>query len=148
MAYSSNMNKVLGKLEKDLRKIQNTEPVIQDIAVSLVADNTRRIHNEGENVAGNQIGQYAVSTKRSRSKRGRQVSFVDLSDTGQLSKDLVAEPIPGGGWVVGFVNPSGRRPTSGEIHTFQEKRYGEVWGISAMAQAIIQKILAKTIKIG
>ncbi len=147
MAYSSNMAKVLKGIEKDLRKIQNTEPVIRDIAVSLVADNTRRIHNEGENVAGGLIGTYAPSTKRIRAKKGRQTSFVDLSFTGQLSKDLVAEPVQGG-WVVGFVNPSGRQPTSGEIHTLLEKKYGEVWGISPSAQAVIKRILTKKIQIG
>ena len=146
MAYSSNMDKVLGKLQKDLKKIQNTEPVIRDIALSLAASNTRRIHNEGEKVSGGQIGQYKASTKRIRAKKGRQISFIDFSFTGQLSKDFVAEPVPGG-WVVGFINPSGRKPTSGTIHEELEKKFGEVWGISSSDEAAIQRILAKKIKI-
>lgn len=141
------MGKVLGKLQKDLRKVQNTEPVIRDIALSLAASNTRRIHNEGEKVSGVQIGEYKPSTKRIRAKKERQVSFIDFSFTGQLSKDLVALPVPGG-WVVGFVNPSGRTPTSGKIHDFLEEKFGEIWGISPSDEQAIQRILSKAIKIG
>ena len=147
MAYSSNINKVLGELEKGLRKIQNTEPVVQEIAVSLAASNTRRIHNEGQNVSGGQIGQYKTSTKRIRAKAGRQTSFVDLSFSGKTSKEFVAEPVAGG-WVVGFINPSGRKFSSSDIFKVQEERYGEVWGITQSDENAINRILRKAIRIG
>jgi len=148
MAYSSNINEVLEGLQNDLKKIENTEPVIREIAVSLASSNTRRIHNEGQRVSGSQIGNYKPSTKRIRNKAGRQTSFVDLSFTGQLSKDLVAESVPGG-WVVGFINPSGRTPSSGKIREFQEKRFnGEIYGITISDQDAISRIISKRIKFG
>lgn len=143
--YTSNANKTLTTLSIKLKGIQNISPILRDIAVSLASSNTRRIHNEGEKVSGSQIGQYSVSYKRTREKAGKETSFINFSFTGQLSKDFVAEP-DGKNWVVGFVNPSGRQPTSGKIHDLLEDKFGDVWGVTREDNRIIQIILSKAIK--
>jgi len=143
--YTSNANTALKTLRVKLEGVQNINPVLRDIAVSLASSNTRRIHNEGEKVSGAQIGQYSVSYKRTRERANKETSFINLSFTGQLSKDFVAEP-DGQDWVVGFINPSGRRPTSGKIHEFQEDKRGDIWGVTKDDNRIIQIILSKAIK--
>lgn len=150
MIYTSNLNIVIDKLNVKLRGITNTDSLLQDIAVSLATSNTRRIHNESTDVSGSEItfkrsrktpasGAYSRSWAGIRSKKGRQISKVDLSFTGKLSKEFQAAPIPGG-WGVGFTTP-----LSSTIGKALERMYGEVWGVTAQDNVIINRIVTKKI---
>ena len=75
-----------------LKKLQKTIP--QDIttalnkvsafAVKQVTEKTQK----GEKPDGGRFKGYAKSTKKDRTERGRQVAFVDLTDTGQMFRSL------------------------------------------------------------
>lgn len=150
MTYTSNLNTVIDKLNVKLKGIQNTDILLQEIAVSLATSNTRRIHNESQDVSGSEItfkrsrktpskGAYSRSWAGIRSKKGRQISKVDLSFTGKLSKEFQAAPIPGG-WGVGFTTP-----LSSKIGDAMEKIYGPVWGVTAANKIIINRMVTKKI---
>ena len=59
----------------------------------------------------------------------------------------MAQP-DGKNWVVEFVNPTGREPTSGELRTYLEKmpKFGKAWGVTKQDYKTIEIILSKAIK--
>ena len=150
MIYSSNLNTVIDQLNVKLRGIQNTDALAQKIAVSLASSNIRRIHNESKEVSGSEItykrtrktptkGAYSRSYATKREKKGRQISKVDFSFTGKLSKEFQPAPIPGG-WGVGFTTPSGTK-----ISEFLEQKFGDVWGVTTADKNAINRIVTKEI---
>ncbi len=150
MIYKSNLNAVIDSLNVKLKGIADTNELEQTIAVSLATSNTRRIHNESEDVSGSEItfkrsrktatrGAYSKGWANTRSKKGRQISKVDFSFTGKLSKEFIPAPIPGG-WGVGFSTP-----LSSEISKFLEKGFGEVWGVTAEDTRAINALVTKEI---
>lgn len=151
MMYTSNINTVIDNLSVKLIGIQNVDFLLQEIAVSLAASNTRRIHNESEDVKGSEItlkasrktpkrGAYSRSWAGIRDKKGRQISKVDFSFTGKLSKEFQAAPITGG-WGVGFTTSG-----SGKISEFLEDKFGNVWGVTEQDGEAISRIVSKVIK--
>ena len=140
MRYESNLGNVIDNLNVKLKKVKNTDPILREIAVSLSTSNNNRIHNDGRNLLGGNIGEYAESTKRIRRKKGRQVSKVDLSFTGKLSKEFQPQEISGG-WGVGFLTSYG-----GNLFKKLTAQYGDLWGISRSDQQAIKKISERKIK--
>lgn len=151
MLYSSNLGNVIDKFNIKLMGIQDTDSLLQDIAVSLVASNTRRIHNESKDVSGAEItfkrsrktpkkGAYSKSYASRRQSKGRQIQRVDLSLTGKLQKEFQAAPTTGG-WAAGFTTPSGSK-----ISAFLEEFYGDVWGVTREDEQAINRLVAKEIK--
>ncbi|PCJ57923.1 MAG: hypothetical protein COA65_08670 [Rhodospirillaceae bacterium] len=139
MSYSSNIESVIGKLSANLKGLKQTDPVVREIAASLATSNVERIHNQGKNLADRNIGTYAESTRRIRRKEGRQVSRVDLSFTGKLSKEFQAEQISDG-WGAGFISSYG-----GGLFKTLTIQYGDLWGISASDKKAIKRIISKEI---
>lgn len=58
--YESNIDQILKNLEGKLTKIDKSRPMIREIATTLYASITRRIHNDGDDVDGNPIGSYST----------------------------------------------------------------------------------------
>ena len=139
MSYTSNMVVVVDKLNVQLKGVKNQDNMLRDIAVSLATSNVDRIHTEGKNVAGGKIGTYAESTRKIRKKKGRQISKVDLSFTGQLSKEFQADVIPGG-WGAGFTTSYGSN-----LFKLLTDKYGDVWGITQSDNQAIDRIVSKEI---
>ena len=57
---------------------------VSNMAVMMITKRTQ----SGRLPDGGQMIQYAQSTKKNRQKRGRQVGFVDLTDTGKMFRSL------------------------------------------------------------
>jgi len=149
MKYQSNLDDVMDELVVKLKGIKNTNPILQEIAISLVASNQLRIHNEGKMPSGSKIkylrarktpkkGAYSKAYAKIKSKKW-QISFVNLEMTGQLHKQLRAAPIPGG-WGVGFSTPY-----SVKLSENIEKMYGKVWGLSQLDKKAIDETLNREI---
>lgn len=60
MKYQSNLSEVMNNLTVQLKGIK-TPTVVREIALSLATSNNHRIHNQGKNVKGSQIGQYSTT---------------------------------------------------------------------------------------
>lgn len=149
MEYQSNLFEVMNDLTVKLKRIKNTNPILQEIAISLVPSNQTRIHNEGKMPSGSKIkylrarktpkkGVYSESYAKIKSKKWH-ISFVNLKMTGQLHKQLQAQPIPGG-WGVGFATSYG-----GDLSKNIEKMYGKVWGLSKKDKRAIKETLNREI---
>ncbi len=77
------LNRLLNAIEKNKNRIQQVG--YNNMKGSLV----RRIFNNGESTDGGPIGQYAFTTKRSRQRRGFQISRVDLEISGTLRRSII-----------------------------------------------------------
>ena len=75
-----------------LKKIsRNTPRAIKQSLARVSAYGVKQITEKtqkGQSPDGGGFQGYASSTKKSRKKRGRQTSFVDLTDTGQMFRSL------------------------------------------------------------
>ena len=150
MIYSSNLSSVIGQLNVKLKGIANTDPLLQTIAVSLASSNTRRIHNESQDVSGGEItfkrsrktpttGAYSRSYAKKRIKAGKPISKINFSFSGKLSKEFQAAPVSGG-WEVGFTTTD-----ASEKGEFLEEGFGKVWGVTREDETAINKIVTKEI---
>ena len=84
-ANTIQVSKYLQKLQRTIPKdIQTALNKVSAYGVKQITDKTQK----GKTPDGGTFQGYAPSTKKNRSKRGRQVSFVDLTDTGQMFRSL------------------------------------------------------------
>ena len=81
-------------LGEKLPKGFNTRKVVTDAAIYIAAYMKVRTL-KGRDVDNQAFAPYAESTKKSRSKRGRQVSHVDLFDTGKMQAGIGHRVISG-----------------------------------------------------
>lgn len=115
------------------------KPLVKAIAVDLATSNDRRIHNEGLDVDGRKIGDYAESTKkvRKRSGGGKEIDYVNLTFTGKLSKEFQVVAIDDLNYGVGFISPYGTK-----LSIILEKKYdreGKIWGVTEDDDRIAQE---------
>jgi len=84
-ANTIKVDKYLKSLEKKFPKaIQQSLNRVSAFGVKQITEKTQK----GKGPDGARFRGYAESTKKSRLKKGRQVSFVDLTDTGQMFRSL------------------------------------------------------------
>ena len=70
--------------QKQKKTIQKSLNRVSNMAVLMITKRTQ----SGRLPDGGKMIPYAKSTKKSRSKRGRQTGFVDLTDTGKMFRSL------------------------------------------------------------
>lgn len=120
-----------------LEDLTDTDGLEREIAITLLASNLERVHQDGKAVDGSKIGEYTPFTKRSRGLSGRQTAFVDLFMSGKLQSDLIAAP-GDGGWVIGFQSNYGIG-----LRKKHEERFGKkIWGLTVKDDQVIAKIVS------
>ena len=79
------VRKFLNKFSKDQRRvIQKSLNRVSNMAILMITKRTQK----GNLPDGGKMLPYAKSTKKNRSKRGRQTGFVDLTDSGKMFRSL------------------------------------------------------------
>jgi len=79
------VRKFLNKFSRDQRRvIQKSLNRVSNMAILMITKRTQK----GNLPDGGKMLPYAKSTKKSRSKRGRQTGFVDLTDSGKMFRSL------------------------------------------------------------
>ncbi len=127
------LQEAISKLRSKLLSIAEQDSVTRIVASSMAGKVRKRIHVDGENGEGGDIGEYADSYMMIRKKNNRGASKkVILSLTRELENDFglsMVNPIKtSGGWGIGFVRNTDRGGvTHAEISEFLEKKYGNVW---------------------
>ena len=58
--YESNIDNILKNLDGKLKKVDKSKSMIREIASTLLASITRRIHNEGQDTKESKIGNYST----------------------------------------------------------------------------------------
>ena len=71
-------------LRKTPKAIEQSLNRVSAYGVKRITEKTQK----GQTPDGGTFKSYADSTKKNRSERGRQISFVDLTDTGQMFRSL------------------------------------------------------------
>lgn len=84
-ANTIEVTKYLKRLQKTIPKdIKTALNKVSAFGVKQITEKTQK----GEKPDGGRFKGYAKSTKKDRTKRGRQIGFVDLTDTGQMFRSL------------------------------------------------------------
>jgi hypothetical protein len=142
-SYKSNAKQVLSPL---LRKLQGLkanviDKVTREVAADLVGSNIGRIHNEAKAVDGSDIGDYADgSYKKKREKLQKRTDKVNLSFSGQLSKEFSFEPT-GGTVSVGFLTDYGAN-----LHeVLEENNNKKIWGVTREDEQFAEEITTNRI---
>lgn len=143
--YNSNAKSVVNNLVNQLQGIQDTvvKPLIRSIAVDVAASNVIRIHNEGKAVDGSKIGDYKegdkeynkTSYKTKREELGKETEYVNLSFSGNLSKEFQPEAVGDLDIGVGFIGKYGA-----DLSEVLEDQYNKkIWGATEEDDRIAQE---------
>lgn len=104
VTIKTNINQVLEGIGDKLEKLSNPEYLFRPVCFGLIDLMTRRIHEDGEDSSGNQIGMYSTPYLKKREKRGRKEGpKVVVSFERQLEQSWTVEATPKG-YGVGFLN--------------------------------------------
>ena len=135
----------LDKLSADIRKklltIADKDKVLRIVATTMCAEVRERIHEEGLNAGGAQIGTYDDKYLKVRQKKyGRTGSRkVIISLTRQLENDFSigqTNPIKtANGWGLGFKNVF-----NADKSMWMEEKYGKIWSLTNTEKKQTQQI--------
>lgn len=94
MRYSSKLNIVVGGFKKKFIELaQNPDPMLRTVALAVLPEIKKRVHIEGKDSNGNQIGTYSPSYMKVRTgnygnsakfSKGKKIG--ELKDAGSFSK--------------------------------------------------------------
>lgn len=140
----SNMGEVLGELTA---KLQSFTPggvgygsTLREIATTMRAEIGRRVHSDGKNAEGGQIGNYSAEYAAYRKKKGRPIDKVNLSLTGQLSNQFVVVETSNS-YGLGWADTEKQQRA-----VYLEERYGKVWALTSAEAELSQKIADQKIQ--
>lgn len=120
------------------------ESLVREIAVSMQTVTRRRIHNEGKNASGGQIGTYKPSYLEWRKNNGYSSSpAVKLFLTGQMQNDYKVVPLSKTEYGLGYDNKF-----NADKADWAEERFGKIFALTpdemddvrAIVTAYIQRI--------
>ena len=125
---ATNDTSALTKIIVNMKKVENPEPLLREIATSMLAIVKERIHENGKNSANTNIGTYSDSYLNYRSSVGKNTgSNVILSLTGQMENDFKVVALSATRYGLGFSNSfnadkadwaeNGRTSTTVKAHT-------------------------------
>lgn len=100
----TNMEQVVAGLINRLDVLRGTDQVLREAALNAAALVTNRVQQRGELADGGKIGggSYSPGYRQYRARKGRQTSFVDLTQTGQMMDSFTVAGDGAGAYVVGF----------------------------------------------
>lgn len=127
-SYKSNVQSILGGIINRLENVDKVviSKIVRTVATDLVESNIRRIHNEGKNVDGSNIGTYSASYKKLRQRKDKETAYVNLSFSGKLSKEFNLDAIDDRTIGIGFTTQY-----SAKLYDILEDKYGKkIWGVT------------------
>lgn len=145
MNAKSNVNKVindlLGKIQSFEKGGELSDSILREIATTMRAEVGTRIHEEGKNAAGGDIGQYTSgSYKALRNRKGRRIDKVDLSFTRQMSNQF-SVIATANGYGLGWADTE-KTDRAGYL----EKRYGKIWALTEDEKKQTEAIAESSVK--
>jgi hypothetical protein len=105
ITVTTNFKQVLTSLGQSIEEILNPNYLLRPVATEVLPMMTERIHQEGKDSSGNEIGTYSNGYLKQREKAGRGESKkVIVSLTRQLENNWSVIETPNG-YGIGFTNP-------------------------------------------
>jgi len=125
------------KLTAKLQSLEQSDALLREIASSMLSETRQRIHEDGKNAAGGNIGTYKKSYLEWRMMNGYKTtgSNVKLFLTGLMQNDYKVVPQSKTKYGLGFSNP-----LNGNKATWAEERFGKIYGLTPNEEQKVQDI--------
>lgn len=122
---NTNINSVIGNITEKIKVATNPEYLLRPICFDIIELLSKRIHIDGKNSSGAEIGKYSSSYLKLRERNNRtEGRKVVISLTRQLENDY-AVIATDKGYGVGFNNRINRE----KVNWVQDK-YGRIFGLT------------------
>ena len=124
---ATNDTSALVKITAKLQSLEQSDALLRIIASTMLAETRQRIHEDGKNAAGGNIGTYKKSYLEWRQENGYKTtgSNVKLFLTGQMQNDYKVVPQSKTEYGLGFSNQF-----NGDKATWAEEKYGKIYGLT------------------
>jgi hypothetical protein len=130
MSLTINIDQFISKFSK-LATPASVDTLLRDISTNMLRETKARIHEQGKNASGSQIGTYSPTYIKTRVKKNRGTSSkVILSLSGQMENDYKVIPVQGG-YGLGFSNSLNADKAQGlQYGNRNLKGYGLIYGLT------------------
>lgn len=127
----------LVKITAKLQSLEQSDALLTEVATTMLAETRQRIHEDGKNAAGGNIGTYKKSYLEWRMENGYKStgSNVKLFLTGQMQNDYKVVPQSKTKYGLGFSNPLDANKAG-----WAEERFGKIYGLTSDEQQLVQDI--------
>jgi len=134
---ASSDTSALVKITAKLQSLEQSDALLREVATTMLAETRQRIHEDGKNAAGDQIGTYKKSYLEWRMENGYKStgSNVKLFLTGQMQNDYKVVPQSKTKYGLGFSNPLDANKAG-----WAEERFGKIYGLTSDEQQLVQDI--------
>lgn len=134
---ATNDTSALVKITAKLQSLEQSDALLRIIASTMLAETRQRIHEDGKNAAGGNIGTYKKSYLEWRQENGYKTtgSNVKLFLTGQMQNDYKVVPQSKTEYGLGFSNQF-----NGDKSTWAEEKYGKIYGLTKAELTMVNDI--------
>lgn len=134
---ATNDTSALVKITAKLQSLEQSDALLRIIASTMLAETRQRIHEDGKNAAGGNIGTYKKSYLEWRQENGYKTtgSNVKLFLTGQMQNDYKVVPQSKTEYGLGFSNQF-----NGDKATWAEEKYGKIYGLTKAELTMVNDI--------
>ena len=131
------------KLTAKLQSLEQSDALLREVATTMLAETRQRIHEDGKNAAGSNIGTYKKSYLEWRMANGYKNtgSNVKLFLTGQMQNDYKVVPQSRTKYGLGFSNAF-----NADKAGWAEEKYGKIYGLTPDEQQMVQDICDEFVK--
>ena len=125
------------KITAKLQSLEQSDALLREVATTMLAETRERIHEEGKNANGGNIGTYKKSYLEWRMENGYKVSGsnVKLFLTGQMQNDYKVVPQSKTKYGLGFSNQF-----NADKAGWAEEKYGKIYGLTPDEEQLVQDI--------
>ena len=134
---ATNDTSALVKITAKLQSLEQSDALLRIIASTMLAETRQRIHEDGKNAAGGNIGTYKKSYLEWRQENGYKTtgSNVKLFLTGQMQNDYKVVRQSKTEYGLGFSNQF-----NGDKATWAEEKYGKIYGLTKAELTMVNDI--------
>jgi phage gpG-like protein len=134
---ASSDTSALIKITAKMQSLEQSDALLREVATTMLAETRERIHEEGKNAAGANIGTYKKSYLEWRMENGYKVtgSNVKLFLTGQMQNDYKVVPQSKTKYGLGFSNSF-----NADKAGWAEEKYGKIYGLTPDEKQMVQDI--------
>ena len=140
MQVVSNIPMMIAGMMKKFTELQNPETVSRAVAVALQPEIRNRIHVEGKNSQGGEIGTYDNTyLKLRQTKYNRTSDSAVVASLTRMLEDSYTAQATEKGYTIGFTSPG-----SAEKVKHLEEKYGTIWALTDGESEMVKLVAEDT----